>query len=67
MSFGYAVSDFVALGQLAWNIYRVCKEARKGSKTLLKKFYFCTLSKRGRRNKFRRTFVCSSAVPSKDC
>jgi hypothetical protein len=27
MSFGYSVGDFVALGQLAWTIYKSCKDA----------------------------------------
>ena len=27
MSFGFSVGDFAALGQLAWNIYKACKDA----------------------------------------
>jgi hypothetical protein len=27
MSFGYSISDFVVLGQLAWKAYRSCKDA----------------------------------------
>ena len=27
MSFGYAVGDFIAVGTLAWNVYKSCKEA----------------------------------------
>jgi hypothetical protein len=27
MSFGYSVGDFVAVGQLAWTVYKSCKEA----------------------------------------
>ena len=29
MSFGYGVADFVALGQLAWKVYKSCKDAPK--------------------------------------
>jgi hypothetical protein len=27
MSFGFSVGDFVAVGQLAWNVYKSCKNA----------------------------------------
>ena len=27
MSFGFGVGDFVQLGQLAWSVYKACKEA----------------------------------------
>ena len=27
MSFGFSVGDFIALGTLAWNVYKSCKEA----------------------------------------
>ena len=27
MSFGYSVGDFIALGQLAWQVYKSCKDA----------------------------------------
>ena len=27
MSFGFSVSDFVTLGQLAWKVYKSCKDA----------------------------------------
>jgi hypothetical protein len=27
MSFGYSVSDFIAVGTLAWSVYKSCKEA----------------------------------------
>jgi hypothetical protein len=27
MSFGFSVGDFVTLGQLAWNVYKSCKDA----------------------------------------
>jgi hypothetical protein len=27
MSFGYSVGDFVTLGQLAWKVYKSCKDA----------------------------------------
>jgi hypothetical protein len=27
MSFGFSIGDFVALGQLAWNVYKSCKNA----------------------------------------
>jgi hypothetical protein len=27
MSFGFGVSDFVALGTLAWQVYRSCRDA----------------------------------------
>lgn len=32
MSFGYSAVDFVALGQLAWKIYKACKNAPEGFK-----------------------------------
>ncbi|MCJ1263552.1 hypothetical protein MMC22_003422 [Lobaria immixta] len=34
MSFGYSVSDFVAAGQLAWKIYKVCKDAPENFKNI---------------------------------
>jgi hypothetical protein len=34
MSFGFSVSDFVALGQLAWQIYKSCKESPKSFKNI---------------------------------
>ena len=27
MSFGYSISDFITLGQLAWTVYKSCKDA----------------------------------------
>lgn len=27
MSFGYSVGDFIAVGHLAWSVYKSCKEA----------------------------------------
>lgn len=30
MSFGFSVSDFVTLGQLAWKAYKSCKDAPQG-------------------------------------
>jgi hypothetical protein len=27
MSFGYSVGDFIALGTLAWSVYKSCKDA----------------------------------------
>jgi hypothetical protein len=27
MSFGYSVGDFIAVGTLAWNVYKLCKAA----------------------------------------
>jgi predicted transcriptional regulator len=27
MNFGYSLGDFVTVGQLAWNVYKSCKEA----------------------------------------
>jgi hypothetical protein len=27
MSFGFSIGDFVAVGQLAWQVYRKCKSA----------------------------------------
>ena len=34
MSFGYSVSDFVAVGQLSWKIYKACKDAPEGFKNI---------------------------------
>src|SRR5436309_15228176 len=27
MSFGYSVGDFIVIGNLAWNVYKSCKDA----------------------------------------
>lgn len=27
MSFGYSAGDFIAVGQLAWNVYKSCRDA----------------------------------------
>ena len=27
MSFGYSVGDFIAVGQLAWTVYKSCRDA----------------------------------------
>ncbi|MCJ1272192.1 hypothetical protein MMC22_012100 [Lobaria immixta] len=34
MGFGYSVGDFVAIGQLAWKIYKVCKDAPESFKNI---------------------------------
>ena len=34
MSFGYSMGDFVVVGQLAWKIYRACKDAPEGFKNI---------------------------------
>lgn len=34
MSFGFAVGDFVVLGQLAWKVYRTCKDAPESFKNI---------------------------------
>ncbi|MCJ1263054.1 hypothetical protein MMC22_002924 [Lobaria immixta] len=34
MSFGYSVGDFVVVGQLAWKIYKVCKDAPESFKNV---------------------------------
>lgn len=34
MSFGCSVGDFLALGQLAWKIYKTCKDAPQGFKNV---------------------------------
>lgn len=34
MSFGCSAGDFVALGRLAWNIYKTCKDAPEGFKNV---------------------------------
>ncbi|MCJ1462090.1 hypothetical protein MMC07_000690 [Pseudocyphellaria aurata] len=34
MSFGFSVGDFAALGQLAWSIYKACKDAPDSFKTI---------------------------------
>lgn len=34
MSFGSSVGDFIALGQLAWKVYKACKEAPESFKNI---------------------------------
>lgn len=34
MSFGYSVVEFFALAQLAWNIYKACKDAPESFKNI---------------------------------
>lgn len=34
MSFGYSIGDFAALGQLAWKIYKSCKDAPESFKNI---------------------------------
>lgn len=34
MSFGYSVTDFVACGQLAWKIYKACKDTLDNFKNI---------------------------------
>ena len=34
MGFGYSVGDFVVIGQLAWRIYKVCKDAPESFKNI---------------------------------
>lgn len=34
MNFGYSVSDFIVLGQLAWRVYKSCKDAPDGFKNV---------------------------------
>lgn len=34
MSFGFSLGDFAVLGQLAWNIYKACKDAPEGFKNI---------------------------------
>jgi hypothetical protein len=34
MSFGFSVGDFISLGQLAWQIYKSCKESPESFKNV---------------------------------
>jgi len=34
MSFGYSVGDFLAVGQLAWNVYKSCRDAPESFKDI---------------------------------
>jgi hypothetical protein len=34
MSFGFSVSDFIGVGQLAWQVYKSCKEAPESFKNV---------------------------------